>query len=139
MVNSQNQNKTIQYTGCVGIKYTVDTPKLYTVRKTALFGMFSLLSVLLLNVPTMLENTYAYGSDGFESLESIDERSLARNHFITGSPIDPSQIAEYYDSNRSEALEERTNLRNHFSYEQKTSETFSVDQTTGNSYEKRRA
>ena len=136
MYNYQNQNKTQKHKTCVDIEYEVETPKLYTVKKVALFGMFSLLSILLLNVPIMLENTYAYGVDGYEDPESTDEESLVRIHFVTGSPVTSNQITEYYDSNSSEALEERTNQRNHFSYEQTgiSYDSSSID----NIHEKRR-
>ncbi|MCV0409738.1 hypothetical protein [Nitrosopumilus sp.] len=136
MYNYQNQNKTQKHKTCVGIEYEVERPKRYTVKKAALFGMFSLLSILLLNVPIMLENTYAYGIEGHEDPKSIDEESLVRIHFVTGSPVTFSQIADYYDSNSSEILEERTNQRNHFSYEQTgiSYDSSSID----NIHEKRR-
>lgn len=136
MYNYQNQNKTKKQKTCVGIEYEVERPKLYTMKKVVLFGMFSLLSILLLNVPIMLENTFAYGIDGHENPEYIDKESLVRIHFVTGSPVTSNQITDYYDSNSSEILEERTNQRNHFSYEQTG---ISYDSSsTDNIHEKRR-
>lgn len=108
------QNKSKKYIGCFDIEYEVETPKLFSMKKTALFGLLSVLTILMLNVPIWIEGTYAYGI-GDNSVSA--ETSLVKNHFITGSPVHPNLVMDD-DLNRSEALEERINQRNHFSYEQ---------------------
>lgn len=106
------QNKSKKYIGCFDIEYEVQTPALFSMKKTALFGLLSVLTILMLNVPIWIEGTYAYGIGD----NSVPETSLVKNHFITGSPVHPNLVID--DLNGSEALEERTNQRNHFSYGQ---------------------
>ncbi|MCV0409931.1 hypothetical protein [Nitrosopumilus sp.] len=112
--HNTTQNKSNKYIGSFDIEYEAETPKLFSMRKTVLFGMLSILTILMLNVPIWVESTYAYGIEG----SSVsDEVSLVRNHFVTGSPVHPNLVIDN-DLSRSEALEERTNQRNHFSYGQ---------------------
>lgn len=109
-------SKDKQYTAYFGVKYPVDTPKLFSMKKAALFGMFSLLSILLVNVPAILENTYAYGEDTFDTnFETSEGHSSVRVHFVIGSPVHPSLVLDD-DSNSFVPLEERTNPKKHFSY-----------------------
>lgn len=131
--HNTTQNKFKKYIGCFDIEYEIETPKLFSMKKTALFGMLSILTMLMLNVPIWMENTYAYGIE--DNSELLDEASLVKNHFTTGSPVHPNLVTDD-DLNRSEALEERTNQRNHFSYEQTgiSDSTSSID----NIHEKRR-
>lgn len=110
-----SQNKTKKHTLHFDATHQIDTPKMYTVKKTAIFGMFSLLSILMLNVPTMLANTYVYGEDFENDLNMSDETSLVRNHFISGSAVHPNLVIDK-DSHGSLPLEERTDLKKHFSY-----------------------
>ncbi|WP_179371013.1 hypothetical protein [Nitrosopumilus ureiphilus] len=109
------QSKTKKHIGCFGVEYKVETPRLFSMKKTVLFGMLSALTILMLNIPSGIENTYVYGTEGIEDKLS-GEMSLVRNHFKVGSPVHSNQVM-YDDSNRI-ALEERSNLKNHFSYGQ---------------------
>ena len=132
--DSTSQSKTRQYTAYFGVNCPVDSPKLYSIRKTALFGMFSLLSILLINIPVILENTYAYGEDSFETSE---ERSSIRVHFIIGSPVHPNLILDD-DLHNLWSVEERTNLKKHFSYGKVASDQSYDVSTLDNFHEKRR-
>jgi hypothetical protein len=112
------QNKSKKYIGCFDIEYEVETPALFSMKKTALFGLLSVLTILMLNVPIWIENTYAYGIEGIgDSSESASEMSLVRKHFEIGSPVNPNLVADN-DVDRTWAIEEKTKVRNHFSYGQ---------------------
>lgn len=106
---TQRKSKKINYG-----TFTVESPKLFTVKKTAMFGMIALLSVFMINVPTMLENISAYATDIDEILET-SEYSLDRNHFVLYESIHADHDSEYGNDGFS-VLHEKTNLKKHFSY-----------------------
>lgn len=103
------ENKTKKHSTCFYIENDVETPQLFTMKKTALFGMFSLLTILILNVPILVENTYAYGTNSNEESLKTDGESLARNYFNHNVVIQTG-----YDQNNavdgSSMLEKRTSM-----------------------------
>jgi len=112
MVNPQD--KTHKSKKIVYATFTVESPKLFSVKKTAMYGVFALLSIFMINVPTMLENASAYATDNDEILQTY-EHSLDRNHFGPGSPVHPNLVLAY-DQGGFTALDERTKMKIHFSY-----------------------
>ena len=94
--------------------FVVESPKLFSVRKTAMYGMIALLSIFMINLPTMLENTSAYATESDTILET-SEHSLVRIHFDAGSPVHPNLVLAHEQVGFT-PLEERTNMKNHFSY-----------------------
>ena len=95
----------------------VESPKDFSTQKTVLFGIIALSSVLLLNVPMLIQGTYAYGTSSDEFFdESVETRNLVRNSFIknvdgTERPVNST------DSDEFKLLDERSDKRNSFSYE----------------------
>lgn len=136
MFNVIKQNKTSTSKGYSSAECKVVTPQHFTMKKTALFGIFSLLSILLLNVPILLENTYAYGTEDHDDLKPLDEKSWVRNHFITGSPVHPNLVPDD-DLSDFSLLEERANVRNHFSYELTGTANIDGQHTIDNFHNKR--
>ena len=96
--------------------FVAESPKLFSVRKTAMYGMIALLSVFMINIPTMLENTSAYAT-GLDTILETSENSLIRNHFDTGSPVH-SNLIFAHEQDGFTLLEERTNMKLHFQYGQ---------------------
>ena len=94
--------------------FVVESPKLFSVRKTAMYGMIALLSIFMINLPTMLENTSAYATESDTILET-SEHSLERNHFDLYESIHSDHDSEY-GNNGFSVLHEKTNLKKHFSY-----------------------
>lgn len=115
--------------------YAVEIPQYFTLKNTTFFGMISLLTISLLNIPIMLENTYVYGDEGYENnLESLVEHSLVRNHFTNDFPISTNP-ANTHDG--FSLLEERTNVKNHFSYEYTSADNARFIQLEANFHDKR--
>ncbi len=110
MFNIQKPKKTPYGT------FVAESPKLFSARKTAMYGMIALLSVFMINLPTMLENTSAYATESDTILE-ISDSSLVRIHFDTGSPVHPNLVFAH-EQDGFLMLEERTNMRLHFQYGQ---------------------
>jgi len=108
--DTQTTSKKITY-----VDFPVGSPSQFSVRKTAMYGMIALLSIFMISIPTILENTSAYATDLDTTLET-GESSLMRIHFDTGSPVHPSLVL-VHDQEGFIPLEERTNMKKHFSYE----------------------
>jgi len=96
--------------------FVAEFPKLFSVRKTAMYGMITLLSVFMINLPTMLEHISAYATESDTILET-NESSLVRIHFDTGSPVHPNLVFAH-EQDGFLMLEERINMRLHFQYGQ---------------------
>jgi len=124
--NSQKQTREN-----VSIDYSVETPKCFSLKKTAFFGIISLLIVVMVCVPELLNNTYAYGVDNYEkniesTIESNMHTALVRNHFSTDFDNDTNYTNEFEGFTM---LKERTNVKKHFSYEYTNSENAKFDPT----------
>ena len=91
--------------------YTVDPPQLGSLKQTVMFGIISLMTIMVLNVPIVIDN-FTASAEGFPLEEEIRnaEHTNVRNHFSTDFETAPNlrdvDVA---------LLEEICSLKSHFS------------------------
>jgi len=71
--------------------YTVDPPQLGSLKQTVMFGIISLMTIMALNVPIVIDN-FTASAEGFPLEEEIRnaEHTKVRNHFSTDFETAPN-------------------------------------------------